>query len=42
MNELTFWEKLAAFVITVAGTVAAIWLGTHAINAGFSLLGGCK
>lgn len=42
MNEPTFWEKLLAFVITVAGTGAALWLGTHVVNAGFGLLGGCK
>lgn len=41
-DEPTFWEKLAAFVLTVAGTGAALWLGTHAVNAGISLLGGCK
>ena len=42
MDEPTFWEKLIAFVLVVAGTGAAIWLGTHAVNAGISLLGGCK
>jgi hypothetical protein len=42
MNEPTFWEKLVAFVLTVAGTGAALWLGTHAVNAGISLLGGCR
>ncbi len=42
MNEPTFWEKLAAFVITVAGTGAFLWLTTHMVNAGFRLLGGCR
>lgn len=42
MNEPTFWEKLAAFVLVVAGTGAAIWLGTTMVRAGFGLLGACR
>jgi hypothetical protein len=41
MKKPTFWEKALAFVMTAAGTAAAIWLSTHAISTGLGLLGSC-